>query len=117
MLIDEINRGNKMFVPASKHSVYTTAHEFGHVMEAYLLRNVKRSELDAKYRAVRKDLVDAASKINGKTWRENGKLMSTYGNKKPQEFFAEAFASYILGSNSVWAKAMESYLTKKGLIK
>ena len=40
--------------------------------------------------------------------------MSTYGNKKPQEFFAEAFTSYILGSNSVWVKAMESYLTKKG---
>lgn len=64
-----------------------------------------------------KDLVDAASKINGKTWRENGKLMSTYGNKEPQAFFAEVFASYILGSNSVWVKVMESYLTKKGLIK
>lgn len=116
-LIKEINHGNKMFVPASKHSVYTTAHEFGHVVEAYLLRNAKRSDLDAKYRAIRKDLVNQASKINGKTWKENGRLMSTYGNKKPQEFFAESFASYILGGNSVWAKAMESYLTRRGLIK
>lgn len=116
-LIKEINHGNKMFVPASKHSLYTTAHEFGHVVEAYLLRNAKRSDLDAKYRTIRKDLVNQASKINGKTWKENGRLMSTYGNKKPQEFFAESFASYILGGNSVWAKAIESYLTRRGLIK
>ena len=116
-LIKEINHGNKMFVPASKHFLYTTADEFGHVVEAYLLRNAKRSDLDAKYRAIRKDLVNQASKINGKTWKENGRLMSTYGNKKPQEFFAESFASYILGGNSVWAKAMESYLTRRGSIK
>ena len=47
----------------------------------------------------------------------NTKLMLKYGSKNPQEFFAESFAGYILGSNSVWAKAMERYLLKKGLIK
>lgn len=117
VLVNEINHGRKMFVPADKHSVYSTAHEFGHVVEAYLARSVKRSERDAEYRIIRKHLVDEAGRINGKKWEENEKLMSKYGNSKPQEFFAESFASYILGSNNIWAKAMRSYLAEKGLIK
>ena len=32
--------------------------------------------------------------------------MSSYGSNKPQELFAEAFVSYIMGSESVWVKAM-----------
>ena len=116
-LIKEINHGNKMFVPASKHSVYTTAHEFGHVVEAYLLRNAKRSELMDKYRLVKSELTKEAMSLSTKSERYVKSQMSSYGCKKPQELFAESFASYILGGNSVWAKAMESYLIKKGLIK
>ena len=111
-----MHRGNKMFVPASKHSVYTTAHEFGHVVEAYLLRNAKRSELRKEYDIIKDQLIKEATNISKKTEVSVMGSMSAYGQQKPQEFFAESFASYILGGNSIWAKAMESYLTKKGLI-
>ena len=67
ILIKEINHGNKMFVPASKHSVYTTAHEFGHVVEAYLVRNAKRSELMDKYRLVKSELTKEAMSLSAMT--------------------------------------------------
>lgn len=116
-LIKEINNGGKMFVPAGKHSLYTTAHEFGHVVEAYLTRYGKRSELGKKRKVIESELIDMATGISGKSKKYVKAQMSSYGLTSPQEFFAESFASYILGSNSIWANTMESFLTKKGLIK
>ena len=63
------------------------------------------------------DCFDMHIEIIARKGQLNAKLMSKYGSKNPQEFFAEAFVSYIMGSDSVWTKAMESYLMKKGLIK
>lgn len=116
-LIKEINSGGKMFVPAGKHSVYTTGHEFGHVVEAYLTRGIKRGNLARELIAIKDELTNEAISISSKSKKYVQSRMSSYGRKKPQELFAEAFVSYIMGSDSVWAKAMERYLSRKGLIK
>lgn len=63
------------------------------------------------------DCFDMHVDIIARKGQLNAKPMPKYESKNPQEFFAESFVSYIMGSDSVWAKAMERYLSRKGLIK
>ena len=44
-------------------------------------------------------------------------IISKYGKSSPAEFFAECFAEYECDGTTVYAKAMEEFLKKRGFIK
>lgn len=80
-------------------------------MESYLLG--ARVNSDSAANLVRRDIIAIAMQSTNKTEGELLSMMSKYGNKNSREFFAEAFASYKLGGNNVWARAMSKYLKGK----
>ena len=63
---------------------------------------------------IRQELIAIAKGIDPKATIKRD--MSTYGQSKPEEFFAEAFANAYCGSPNVFGKAMLKWLAKEGLL-
>lgn len=108
ILAKEIEANAKMRVPKKYYDLYTITHEMGHVIEEQVMRINK----SATYRSIRNDIIKMAEDISGQNKSNLLPHMSIYGKTKPQEFFAEAFTSYRLGGNNIWAKAMSKYMKK-----
>ena len=63
---------------------------------------------------IRQELISIAKSIDPKATIKRD--MSTYGQSKPEEFFAEAFANAYCGLPNVFGKAMMKWLAKEGLL-
>ena len=134
-IIDEIEKGN--FMPCSDKDIekYALNHEFGHLVENYLINeynisnpnkfNAYKSKLskatsEYEFRKIFKeyennicdkvaqDIYDIALK-NNKDFDLNSNL-SNYGKTSSQEFFAECFANMTSGKPNELGKAMKEYL-------
>ena len=130
-----ISSGN--FMPCSDSNIdkYALNHEFGHLLENYLINeynisnpnkfNVYKAKLHratSDYEArkllkeyesgisdkIAQDIYDIALK-NNKDFDLNANL-SNYGKTNSKEFFAECFANMISGKPNELGKAMEQYL-------
>lgn len=114
---NEIKTGFKMRVPKKYYDIYTITHEMGHVIENYIVggKKMTRSEYNKRATVVKNDIIKIAQRMTGKTRSELLAKMSEYGRSKPQEFFAEAFVAYKLGSSNIWARAIREYLRSKKL--
>ncbi len=134
-IIQEINKG--WFMPCSdkKVDVYALNHEFGHLVENYLIKEYNINN-PADYNQYITRLKNARSKYQmGKITKEyetkicnkisqdiygialknnrNFKLqnqLSRYGQENSQEFFAECFANMESGKQNELGKAMKKYL-------
>lgn len=113
----EIKAGSKMRVPKKYYDIYTITHEMGHVIENYLVdgKKITRAEYNKRAAAIKNDIIKIAQRMNNKARSEILAKMSNYGRRKPQEFFAEAFVAYKLGSPNIWGKAMREYLRSRKL--
>lgn len=136
---DTIRHGikNNNFMPCSDKNinVYALNHEFGHLVENYLINEYNKNNLAlynnyrtkvrmAKDRKISKELINnwennicanIAENIyniaikNNKNFIYKGNI-SMYGSKDNKEFFAECFANMISGKPNELGKAMEEYL-------
>lgn len=113
----EIKTGFKMRVPKKYYDIYTITHEMGHVIENYIVdgKKITKSEYNKRATMVKNDIIKIAQRITGKTRSELLARMSGYGHRNQQEFFAEAFVAYKLGSTNVWGVAMREYLKRRKL--
>lgn len=126
---DGIKKGQ--FMPCSDNNInkYAVTHEFGHVIETYLLNEYNinnpleyENALSNQYQwnkykekvygNIRNDIINIAVK-NNSDFDINSKL-SKYGKSSPAEFFAECFANAECGKPNELGKAMKEYL--KGVI-
>ena len=118
---------NKHFMPCSDNNInnYALTHEFGHVLETYLLNEYNISNpleyekalsnqykwdkyKEKVYGNIRNDIISIATK-NNSNFDINSEL-STYGKSSPAEFFAECFANAECGKPNTLGKAMIEYL-------
>lgn len=118
---------NKHFMPCSDNNInnYALTHEFGHVLETYLLNEYNISNTleyekalsnqykwdkykEKVYGNIRNDIISIATK-NNSNFDINSEL-STYGKSSPAEFFAECFANAECGKPNTLGKAMIEYL-------
>lgn len=138
-MLENINK--KWCMPCNEKNidVYALNHEFGHLIENYLINEYninnptkvlelgkKIKQASSKYEAtqlfknyeknicdkIAKDIYDIALKQNKNFNLQNN--LSKYGETKSQEFFAECFANMISGNKNELGKAMEIYL--KGVL-
>ena len=128
-----ITKGVKQgdFMPCSSKYIdrYAITHEYGHVVESYLLKEYNINNpaeykeaitssykwgkyKDKVYNDIRKDIIDIAIK-NNSSFDINSQL-SAYGKTKPAEFFAECFANSECGKPNELGKAIKEYL--KGVL-
>ena len=132
---DNIN--SNWFMPCDKKNINTYAlnHEFGHLVENYLISEynknnpMKYSSFEAKLKTINnqnqlkrkidyyetkicdkisQNIYDIALK-NNKNFKLQDNL-SKYGYEKSQEFFAECFANMISGKPNELGNAMKEYL-------
>lgn len=118
MLEKEMNAGFKMRIPKKYYDIYTITHEMGHVIENYLVgggKKITKAEYNKRATTIKNDIIKIAQQISNKTRSEMLAEMSSYGREKPQEFFAEAFVAYKLGSPNIWSRAMREYLKERKL--
>ena len=89
---------------------YFISHEFGHILENYILIQ-KGGDSRLWAMDIKNDILKRAS-IYEKTSPEEveRKHMSRYGKTDSEEFFAEAFAGLRCGVNNPITKAMNEYL-------
>lgn len=134
-ITDGINDG--WFMPCSKDNIdkYALTHEFGHLVENYLIneynianpseynafiRNINsatsRYQTSKVIKEYEKNICDKISrdiysiaKTNNKDFNLHNNL-SKYGYEKSQEFFAECFANMECGKPNELGKAMQEYL-------
>lgn len=118
---------NKHFMPCSDNNInnYALTHEFGHVLETYLLNEYNISNpleyekalsnqyqwdkyKEKVYGNIRSDIINIATK-NNSNFDINDEL-SKYGKSSPAEFFAECFANAECGKPNTLGKAMIEYL-------
>lgn len=118
---------NKQFMPCSDSNInnYALTHEFGHVLETYLLNEYNISNpfeykkalanqyqwnkyKEKVYSNIRNDIINIASK-NNSAFNINDEL-SKYGKSTAGEFFAECFANAESGKPNTLGKAMIEYL-------
>lgn len=118
---------NKHFMPCSDNNInnYALTHEFGHVLETYLLNEYNISNpleyqkaltnqyqwdkyKEKVYGNIRNDIISIATK-NNSNFDINDEL-SKYGKSSPAEFFAECFANAECGKPNTLGKAMTEYL-------
>lgn len=124
-----VNKGN--FMPCSDKYIdkYALTHEYGHVVETYLLNEYNiNNPVEYKtalsnqynwtkykekvYNNIRKDVIDIAIKNNANF--DIDTQLSNYGKTSPAEFFAECFANMECGKPNELGKALKEYL--KGVI-
>lgn len=125
--INAITKGvkNFEFMPCSDKNInnYAITHEFGHVIENYLLKeyslknpDIYKKALNSQYQwdkyknevynNIRNEIIDIASKNDFDILKE----LSSYGQYSPAEFFAECFANMESGKPNKLGKAMKKYL-------
>ena len=107
-LQNEIKLGSKIAVLPKDYLKYTITHEMGHVVQIFITNKYGISSQTAK-----EDLISIATRQSGLSRQDVLNQMSGYGNKSPEEFFAEAFLSYNLNVNNIWNKAMKEFLQGK----
>ena len=124
-----IDRGE--FMPCSNKNIdkYAITHEYGHVVESYLLKKYSDSNVneykkaltsqyswtkykDKVYNNIRQEIVNIAIKKNANF--DINTQLSIYGKSSPAEFFAEAFANSECGKPNELGKALQEYL--KGVL-
>lgn len=120
-----VNKGN--FMPCTDKYIdkYALTHEYGHVVETYLLNEYNINNpveyktalssqynwskyKDKVYNNIRKDIINIAVK-NNVNFDINTQL-SNYGKTSPAEFFAECFANMECGKPNELGKALKEYL-------
>lgn len=110
-LLTFISRKSKQkhFMPTANYKSYTFTHEFGHLVENYLLRG---NNTDAAARKIKNAIIDIAMQQSSLTKAQIRKQASRYALDKdnPREFFAEAFANAFMGKSNDIGKAMKTYL-------
>ena len=128
-----------------KHlSVTSITHEFGHFIHNIIIDEYNKSnptEFEKSYKSImsannslaaskkklqayrykiikscNKEIIKEAKKLD-KTFNPKENIISKYGNSSPAEFFAECFAEYECDGTTIYAKAMEEFLRKRGFIK
>lgn len=97
----------KWFMPTSTYKGYTFIHEFGHLVENYLLRG---RNTDAAADRIKNAIMDIAVQQSGLNAKKVASLLSKYGTKNSREFFAETFANAFSGKPNALGKAMKTYL-------
>ena len=124
-------------------SVHSITHEFGHfihnimvsdynknnpaefekayksILSASTLSTSKKRLQNYRYKIIKtynKEIINEAKKID-KNFNSKENIISKYGKSSPAEFFAECFAEYECDGTTVYAKAMEEFLKKRGFIK
>lgn len=109
-----VQRGVKSehFMPATDTKNYTYNHEFGHLIQNYLL-NGKNTDTNARNMML--DIMKVASDKYKISVDDALALRSGYGKKSPREAFAEMFANLHSGKPNKLGKAIDEYL--KGVIK
>ncbi len=128
------------FMPCKNKNVdtYALTHEFGHLVENYLINIyninnpkeynsfIKQIKIEKKANLRKKIFAEYEKKIcdkisqdiygialkNNKDFKIKDNL-STYGHEKSQEFFAECFANMESGKPNELGKAMKEYLKGK----
>lgn len=124
-----VNKGN--FMPCTDKYIdkYALTHEYGHVVETYLLNEYNinnpveyKTALSSQYNwskykekvynNIRKNIIDIAIKNNANF--DINTQLSNYGKTSPAEFFAECFANMECGKPNELGKALKEYL--KGVI-
>lgn len=120
-----VNRGNFMPCNDKYFNRYALTHEYGHVVETYLLneyninnpveyKNALSSQYNWKkykdkvYNDIRKDVINIAIKNNSNF--DIDTQLSQYGKTSPAEFFAECFANMECGKSNELGKALKEYL-------
>lgn len=137
--MDAIKKGKRtgLFMPCSDKSIekYALNHEFGHLVETYLINEynihnpkeygafkIKIESAKNEYQ-IKKAFTDYEGKIcdniaqdiygialkNNKNFNLNNNI-SKYGKENSREFFAECFANMTSGKPNELGKAMEEYL-------
>lgn len=116
------------FMPCSNDNIdkYVLNHEFGHLIENYLINEYNINN-PIEYKEARKQSISAYLRYeneicdnisqeiynialkNNKDFKLDENL-SKYGKESSQEFFAECFANMISGKPNELGKAMEEYL-------
>ena len=133
-LAQEIKDGFKMAVNPEKYTVYTVTHEYGHIIENNVINDafsklspLKQRELsrdgtkwmlwhNEQADNVWKEITGIAKEITGDDNFLSYNHLSDYGKTNTKEAFAESFASFALGGDSVMGKAIGVWLERKGLI-
>ena len=133
-LAQEIKDGFKMAVNPEKYGVYTVTHEYGHIIENNVINDafsklspLKQRELSTdgmkwmlwhneQADNVWKEITGIAKEITGDDNFLSYNHLSDYGKTNTKEAFAESFASFNLGGDSVMGKAIGVWLERKGLI-
>lgn len=95
------------FMPTATYKSYTFTHEFGHLVENYLLRD---RNTDAAADRIKNAIMDIAMQQSKLSSKEVASLLSRYGTKNSREFFAETFANAFSGKSNALGKAMKTYL-------
>ncbi len=128
--------GNWMPCAKEKRTIYTVAHEFGHIVQNVLIwKHIKANEAEYK-EALAHDMISkkptAVEQFRTRVARTHKEelfkivkeerprmtkkafenSMSRYGSKKESDFFAEAFANAECGKPNVIGKAMTTFLER-----
>lgn len=111
-LMGAIEKGMRSghFMPAKSTKLYTIDHEFGHVVENYILR---KRNTDAGAMLTLRDIMNIAKSEYGVDMKIYQQTVSRYGKANAREFFAEAFANAHGGKPNVIGLAMRKYLERK----
>ncbi|MEE7583366.1 MAG: phage minor capsid protein [Oscillospiraceae bacterium] len=135
--IEMSKNGEKMPLAKEHASVYTITHEFGHFIENILISNYNKEHLKEynqvvstarecpdrnKAKKIMNDwhtkqayniklaILNYANKIDSNSSINYESYISQYGNKNPQEFFAECFANLHCGEPNILGLAIREYL-------
>lgn len=120
-----VNKGNFMSCTDKYIDKYALTHEYGHVVETYLLNEYNinnpveyKTALSSQYNwskykekvynNIRKNIIDIAIKNNANF--DINTQLSNYGKTSPAEFFAECFANMECGKPNELGKALKEYL-------
>lgn len=108
-----------------KYSQYLFYHEYGHIVQNYLLskeyswKDADTTTYTARTKNMAKQLIATAKKNNIKL---DMKELSMFALKKLDQgvytdLFAECFANMHCGKSNCWGDAMKAFLKEKGLVK
>lgn len=104
----DVKSGHMM--PATNYDNYALTHEFGHLMQNYLLRG---KNTDVQTSKMCSAIIAIAMKQSGGNEQFVLRQASKYGSKNSREFFAEAFANMLCGSPNVIGQATKRYLERR----
>ena len=133
---EQVLSGNWMPRAKEKRAIYTVAHEFGHIVQNVLIwKHLKASKAEYKAALAHDRISEKPTAVEqfrtrvARTHKEElfkivkeerprmtkkdfENSMSYYGNERPSDFFAEAFANAECGKPNVIGKAMTTFLER-----